>query len=226
MPELPDIVVDIESLEKRIGGQAPEGIRLLSPCVLRSVEPPNQEAVGRRLAGLRRLGERMASDLETFRARLRQERHTLKRALTTPRLNSGVGNVDSDEILHRARLLSFMRSDRLTDGESPRLFEAGRQALSLWVRRLREESGGRFPARVTAFRPEMAMHGRCPRPCPGYASPVQRLVYAVNEPNDFARCQAGGMLLSDRALARLLKDDSPCTVGEPERRMKGGRERA
>jgi formamidopyrimidine-DNA glycosylase len=304
MPELPDIVVYIESLETRIGGQALEGIHLLSPFVLRSVEPPLQDAIGRPVVGLRRLGKRivihldpdlflvfhlmiagrfhwkrrdsrpgrkvglacldfpdgslhfteagtkkraslhlvrgergleehdpgglewLASDLKTFRSALARERHTLKRSLTTPRLFSGIGNAYSDEILHRAHLSPFKMSDRLTEEESTRLFEAGRDVLHLWIERLREQARGRFPARVTAFRPDMAVHGRFRQPCPECASPIQRIVYAGNESNCCARCQTGEKLLADRALSRLLKGDWPRTLEELEERRENGRKDA
>jgi formamidopyrimidine-DNA glycosylase len=158
----------------------------------------------------------LASDLETFRAALLRENHTLKRALTDPRALSGIGNAYSDEILHRARLSPLRWTSRLTDAEMARLHEATRATLREWIDRLREQTGDRFPEKVTAFRPEMAVHGRFRQPCPDCGAPVQRLVYAENETNYCARCQTGGRVLADRALSRLLKEDWPRTLEEWE----------
>ena len=148
-------------------------------------------------------------DLETFARALREDNHTLKRALTDPHLFSGIGNAYSDEILHAARLSPLKLTRSLTDADVTRLHEATRATLLEWIARLREDSAGRFPEKVTAFRPEMAVHGRFREPCPVCGSPVQRIVYADNECNYCATCQTGGRLLADRSLSRLLKDDWP-----------------
>ena len=153
-----------------------------------------------------------------FRAALRRENHTLKRALTDPRLFSGVGNAYSDEILHRARLSPLTWTSRLNDGDSARLFDATGAVLLEWLRRLRAEAGDGFPAKVTAFREGMAVHGRFGQPCPVCGTAVQRIVYAENETNYCPRCQTGGKLLADRALSRLLKSDWPKTAEELEER--------
>jgi len=294
LPELPDIVIYIESLEARLPGRALEQVRLRSPFVLRSVDPPIREAGGRRVRGLSRMGKRivlalddslflvvhlmvtgrlrwraagagipaklglaafdfphgtlllteagkkkrasihlvrgeealraldpcglevLACNLDQFAAALARERHTLKRSLTDPRLFSGIGNAYSDEILHRARLSPFKLSDRLSDEEVARLFEATRAVMNAWVERLRRETGDGFPEKVTAFREGMAVHGRFRKPCPQCAAPIQRIVYSENEANYCARCQTGGKLLADRALSRLLRDDWPRTLEELE----------
>ncbi|ANM32225.1 formamidopyrimidine-DNA glycosylase [Acidobacteria bacterium Mor1] len=155
-------------------------------------------------------------DLETFRETLVRGNHTLKRALTDPRLFSGIGNAYSDEILHRARLSPFKLGAKLDDDEVARLWEAVRQVLSEWMERLRAEAAGGFPEKVTAFRPEMAVHGKYGEPCPVCEAPVQRIVYAQNEANYCAPCQTGGKLLADRALSRLLKKDWPRSLEELE----------
>ena len=294
MPELPDIVVYVEHLERRLAGAVFLGARIRSPNLLRSAVPPLESAHGRRVAGVRRMGKRIVvalegdlalvlhlmiagrlrwlaagakppgkvglaaldfstgalviteastrqraslhlvegaealraldpgglevldADLDAFRAALRREDHTLKRALTDPRLFSGIGNAYSDEILHRARLSPFKRTLRLTDEESARLFAATRSTLTEWTERLRSESGEAFPSKVTAFREGMAVHGRWRRPCPMCGAPVQRIVHAENETNYCARCQTDGRLLADRALSRLLRDDWPRTLEELE----------
>lgn len=299
MPELPDIVVYLEALERRILGRRLGGVRLFSPFVLRTVEPPIAALHGRRVADLRRMGKRIvlgfedelflvihlmiagrlrwappgarargriglaALDLdegtlilteagsrrraslhlvsgeaalagfergglepleasaEQFVARLRLESHTLKRALTDPRLFSGIGNAYSDEILHAARLSPFRLSQSLSADESLRLFEATRATLRTWIDRLREQAAGGFPSKVTAFHEEMAVHGRYGKPCPRCGSPVQRIVYAANEANYCATCQTEGRLLADRALSRLLRKDWPRTLEELERRRAG-----
>jgi formamidopyrimidine-DNA glycosylase len=151
------------------------------------------------------------SDLGQFRAKLMAENHTLKRALTDPRLFSGIGNAYSDEILHRARLSPIALTASLSDEEVRTLYEATRSVLQEWVRRLRTEG---FPEKVTAFRPEMAVHGRYGEPCPVCGAPVQRIVYAENETNYCARCQTGGRILADRALSRLLKKSWPRSLDE------------
>jgi formamidopyrimidine-DNA glycosylase len=147
-----------------------------------------------------------------FRAALMREDHTLKRALTDPRLLSGIGNAYSDEILHRARLSPLKRTSLLNDEEWARLHRATRETLALWTDRLRDETGDAFPEKVTAFREGMAVHGRYGQPCPVCGAPVQRIVYADHETNYCARCQTGGRLLADRALSRLLKSDWPKTL--------------
>ena len=296
MPELPDIVVYVESLSRRILGRTLERLRLASPFVLRSVRPSIDTAEGKSVVGLRRLGKRIVieledelflvlhlmvagrlqwkkkgakvpgkiglaaldfadgsllvteagskkraslhlvqsesglglhdpggvevleADLETFRAVLHRERHTLKRALTNPHLFSGIGNAYSDEILHRARLSPFKMSDALADEESERLYHAIRETLELWTDRLRRIAGEDFPRHVTAFREGMAVHGRYGEPCPDCGSPVQRIVYADNEANYCATCQTAGKLLADRALSRLLRKDWPRTLEALEQR--------
>jgi formamidopyrimidine-DNA glycosylase len=156
--------------------------------------------------------EVLEADEPAFRAALSREAHTLKRALTDPRLFSGIGNAYSDEILHRARLSPFARSDRLTPEEAGRLWRATRAVLGEWVARLGAVPG--FPEHVTAFREGMAVHGRYRQPCPDCGSPVRRIVYADNETNYCATCQTEGRLLADRSLSRLLKDDWPRSLDE------------
>ncbi len=298
MPELPDIVVYIEALEPRIVGAQLERVRLSSPFLLRSVDPPLDAAIGRRVASLRRLGKRivvaldgelflvihlmiagrlhwrnagaripakvglaafdfssgtlvvteagskrraslhlvrgenglrdhdpgglevLTTDLAAFRAALTRENHTLKRALTDPRLFSGIGNAYSDEVLHRARLSPVMLTRQLGDDGSAKLFEATRRTLLEWTERLRRETGAGFPENVTAFREAMAVHGRYGKPCPECGSRVQRIVYAENETNYCPRCQTGGRLLADRSLSRLLRQDWPRTIEELEERRR------
>jgi formamidopyrimidine-DNA glycosylase len=154
----------------------------------------------------------MQASLTQFSERLRSENHTLKRALTDPTLFSGIGNAYSDEILHAAKLSPVMLTSRMQDEAVARLFAAIREQLQLWTERLRRQAGGEFPEKVTAFRPEMAVHGRFRLPCPVCQTPVQRIRYADNETNYCPRCQTGGRLLADRALSRLLKKDWPKTV--------------
>jgi len=294
MPELPDVIVYIEHLTARVVGQPLERVRLATPFLVRSVDPPLGEAEGRRVIGLRRLGKRIVlelegelflvfhlmiagrfrwrpprarppgkvgvaafefpsgtlvlteassrkraslhvvrgatalaahdagglevldADLPAFRAALTRESHTLKRALTDPRLLSGIGNAYGDEILHRARLSPVRLTRQLGDDEIARLFRATQETLREWIERLRREAGGRFPERVTAFREGMAVHGRYRQPCPDCGAPVQRIVYAENETNYCARCQTGGVLLADRSLSRLLKSDWPRSLDELE----------
>jgi formamidopyrimidine-DNA glycosylase len=294
MPELPDVTVYVEALEARIGNAMLQQVRLASPFLLRTVEPPLAAVLGTRVRKVRRLGKRIAitldddlhlvlhlmiagrlrwrelgakvpgrlglaafdfdtgtvvlteagskrraalhlvrgeealralgplglevldADLSMFRAAIARERHTLKRTLTDPRILSGIGNAYSDEILHRARLSPVRLSDQLDEGEVARLFDACRAILVEWTNRLREEVGEGFPEKVTAFRPEMAVHGRYRLPCPDCGAPVQRIVHAENETNYCARCQTGGKLLADRALSRVLHDDWPRTIDEWE----------
>lgn len=158
--------------------------------------------------------EPLESPAEAFRDALTRENHTVKRALTDPRLFSGIGNAYSDEILHRARLSPLKLTKSLTDDEIARLHRATHETLTLWIERLRAATGERFPEKVTAFREGMAVHGRFGQPCPDCGAPVQRIVYADNETNYCARCQTGGKLLADRALSRLLHDDWPKSIDE------------
>lgn len=295
MPELPDVTVYVEALESRLRGHVLEAIRLASPFVLRSVEPPIAELVGRKVAAVRRMAKRIVieldeerfivihlmvagrfkwdekpgakipgriglagfdfdsgtlllteaskkkrasihlvrgeealgafsrggiepvgASLESFREAITRERHTLKRALTDQRLVSGIGNAYSDEILHRAKLSPMKRSDQLSDDEMRALHQAVQDVLTEWTERLRAEAGERFPENVTAFRPEMAVHGKYKEPCPVCGAPVQRIVYAEDEANYCARCQTGGRLLADRSLSRLLKQSWPKTLDELE----------
>ena len=292
MPELPDITVYVEALERRIVGQVLRDVRLQTPFLLRTVDPPLGAISGKRLLAVRRIGKRIvfsfdedlyvaihlmiagrlhwkpttaktrgradlaAFDFDTgtlvlteagttrraslhivrgadglaplargglevqeasadeFAARLRSENHTLKRALTDPRLFSGIGNAYSDEILFRARLSPVKVTSRLSDEEVVRLYAAVRDVLVEWTTRLRAETAGEFPEKVTAFRPEMAVHGKYGQPCTVCGTPVQRIRYANNETNYCARCQTGGKLLADRALSRLLKGDWPKSIDE------------
>ena len=162
--------------------------------------------------------EVLDASLPDFAEALQADNHTLKRALTDPHIFSGIGNAYSDEILHAARLSPFKQTQSLTDAEVRQLYDATRATLRDWIERLQEQAGDRFPAKVTAFHPEMAVHGRYRLPCPVCGSPVQRVVYASNEANYCARCQTGGRLLADRSLSRLLREDWPRTIEELERR--------
>jgi formamidopyrimidine-DNA glycosylase len=294
VPELPDITVYVEALNRRIAGARLEEVRLKSPFLLRSVEPPLSTVVGRRVIDVRRLGKRIvfAFDGELFMVlhlmiagrlkwrdagkkpvakidlaafefstgtlllteagtkrraslhlvastdalatfdrgglevltatpaqfaeRLTSESHTVKRALTDPRLFSGIGNAYSDEILHRARLSPVKLTRRLTADEIKTLYDATRAILIEWIDRLRTETGEGFPEKVTAFRDAMAVHGRYGEPCPVCGSPVQRIRYADNETNYCPTCQTDGKLLADRALSRLLKEDWPRSLEELE----------
>jgi formamidopyrimidine-DNA glycosylase len=295
MPELPDVTLYIEALERRTRDRPLERVRLVSPFLLRTVDPPLAAVAGRHIRRLRRLGKRIALgldddlwlvlhlmingrlhwkephaklagrhalaafdfphgsltltefgprkraslhlvqgedalaahdpgglepleiDLAAFRAALTRENHTLKRALTDPRLLSGIGNAYSDEILHRARLSPLAMTDKLTAEETARLHEATRATLADWIARLRAHYGDEFPEKVTAFRPDMAVHGRYRQPCPVCGTAVQRIRYADNETNYCPRCQTGGQLLADRAFSRLLWKDWPKTSDELER---------
>ncbi|MCA9075512.1 MAG: formamidopyrimidine-DNA glycosylase [Planctomycetaceae bacterium] len=294
MPELPDITVYIEAIESRVVGQPLENVRVASPFLLRSFDPPLEEAIGRQIVELRRLGKRIAFGLEgdlwlvlhlmiagrlqwkapkakipggkiglaafdflngtltlteagskkraslhivragdldahqpgglepldateqQFVEVLRSSNHTLKRALTNPRLFSGIGNAYSDEILHAARLSPVTLTCKLTDEDAVRLYSATKLTLQHWIELLRKQTGGGFPAKVTAFRPEMAAHGRYGQPCPECSSPIQRIRYADNETNYCATCQTGGKVLADRSLSRLLKQDWPRRIEEWE----------
>jgi formamidopyrimidine-DNA glycosylase len=158
--------------------------------------------------------EVLDAPFDAFRARLKAENHTLKRALTDPHAFSGIGNAYSDEILHRARLSPLALSSKLSRAEIARLHAATRAVLAEWTARLRAEAGGSFPEKLKAFRPEMAVHGRFGEPCPDCGSPVQRIVYAENECNYCARCQTGGTVLADRALSRLLHQSFPRSLDD------------
>jgi formamidopyrimidine-DNA glycosylase len=303
MPELPDVTAYLVALEPRVLRQRLTGIRVASPFVLRSVDPPLREAFGKTVVGLRRLGKRIVfalatgealeepaifivihlmiagrlhwkdapaaripggkrglaafdfptgtllfteegtkkraalylvrseeglaahdpggidplmADRATFADVLRRESHTVKRALTDPRFFSGIGNAYSDEILHRARLSPIKLTRQLSEDEIGRLHTATRSTLVEWTARLSAEARETFPEKVTAFRPDMAVHGRYGKPCPECGAPVQRIVHAGNETNYCAGCQTGGRLLADRALSRLLHRDWPKTLEELE----------
>lgn len=180
--------------------------RRASLCLVRGEESLEQFERG----GL----EVLDANLADFTERLIRENHTLKRSLTDPRLFSGIGNAYSDEILHRAKLSPVKHTRRLTEEEIARLFDATRTVLVEWTERLRSESAGDFPAKVTAFRDDMAVHGKFGKPCPACSTPVQRIRYADNETNYCPRCQTEGKLLADRALSRLLKQDWPRSIDE------------
>jgi formamidopyrimidine-DNA glycosylase len=294
MPELPDISAYITALESRIVGEPLQRIRLASPFLLRTAQPPLATAEGRRVEQLRRIGKRIAfavegdlwlvlhlmiagrlhwrprdaklagrqslaafdfpagslvlteagskkraslhvvrgeeslqsfdaggidvfaADLDSFRAVLTAENHTLKRALTDPRFLSGVGNAYSDEILHAAQLSPLTLTHKITPDQWQRLFDATRETLQVWVTRLRAEAESAFPEKVTAFRKDMAVHGRYGLPCPRCADKVLRIRYADKETNYCARCQTGGKVLADRSLSRLLGSDWPRTLEELE----------
>jgi formamidopyrimidine-DNA glycosylase len=294
MPELPDINAYLLALDARIVGRTLERVRLASPFVLRTAEPPINDVQGRVVRELRRIGKRVAIGLDNdlwlvihlmiagrlhwrtagaklsgrnnlaafdfaegslvlteagtkrraslhvvhgeaalramdpggievfaatydeFRSALTAENRTLKRALTDPRIVSGIGNAYSDEILHAARLSPVTLTRKLNPEEWERLYLATRQTLELWTQRLSKEAERGFPEKVTAFRPDMAVHGRFGQPCPRCGEPVQRIRYADSETNYCVRCQAGGKLLADRALSRLLGADWPRNLDELE----------
>jgi formamidopyrimidine-DNA glycosylase len=294
MPELPDVAAYIGALESRILGQPIEQIRLASPFLLRTVQPPLASVEGRVVRKLRRVGKRIvigvdddlwlalhlmiagrlhwraagaklagrqslaafdfpngslvlteagskrraslhvfagteslrsidaggidvfSSDLSLFRETLTAENHTLKRALTDPRLLSGIGNAYSDEILHAAQLSPLTLTQKMKSEEWGRLFTATRNTLEFWIDRLREEAKTAFPEKVTAFRKGMAVHGRYGEPCPRCGDKVLRIRYADKETNYCARCQTGGKVLADRSLSRLLGSDWPRTLEELE----------
>ena len=296
MPELPDIVAYLSALEARVKGRVLEAVRLGNPFLLRSVDPPLKEAVGRRVLGLARMGKRIVFELEgdlylvlhlmiagrlhwkkkgaqvgvrvalaafdfesgtlllteagskkraslhvargrsglepfergglevpeatlsAFREALTRENHTVKRALTDPRLFSGIGNAYSDEILHAARLSPARLTSRMTEEEVERLWRAARETLRAWSENLVGAAADAFPEKVTAFREGMAVHGRFGKPCPVCGSPIQRIVYAQNEANYCVKCQTGDKLLADRALSQLLRADWPKTLEELEER--------
>ena len=296
MPELPDVELYVALLRERIVGQPLEAVRLRSPFVLRSVDPPISSAVGKIVRGVQRLGKRVVldlgdelhlvvhlmiagrfrwekrgakptgkiglaafdfpngtlllteaspkkraslhlvrgaaalaahhaggiepleCDLDAFTAALVRESRTVKRALTDPRVLSGIGNAYSDEILHAARLSPVKQTGKLTADEIARLFDATREVLLRWTERLRADFADRFPGPgdVTAFRPDFAVHGRHGQPCPVCGKPVQRIRYADNETNYCAVCQNGGRRLADRALSRLLHDSYARTIDDDE----------
>lgn len=294
MPELPDITAYIRALDPRIVGQPLQHIRLASPFLLRTAEPPLADAEGRAVRELRRIGKRIAlglegdlwlvlhlmiagrlhwraqgvnlagrkslaafdfpngslvlteagtkhraslhlihgeqalqamdpggidvfaSNLDTFRQALTAENRTLKRALTDPRILSGIGNAYSDEILHAAQLSPIALTHKLQPEEFERLFSATRDILAQWINQLREQAEHEFPEKVTAFRENMAVHGRYGKPCPRCGEKIQRIRYADNETNYCAKCQAGGKVLADRSLSRLLGSDWPRTLDELE----------
>jgi formamidopyrimidine-DNA glycosylase len=298
VPELPDIELYLHALRPRIMGQPLEDVRLVSPFLLRSIDPPLPAVIGRRVQGMRRLGKRIvwqvdgdlfmvfhlmiagrfrwkergaavpakvglaAFDfpngtlvlteagskrqaslhvvqgepalamhnpgglepldipLDDFARALRQENHTLKRALTDPHVFSGIGNAYSDEILHAARLSPMKQTAQLSDAEIERIHGATLEVLQRWTERLQQETGEAFPDKVTAFREGMAVHGRYGKPCPACGTPVQRIRYAANEANYCPTCQTSGKLLADRGLSRLLKSDWPRSLEELERRMR------
>jgi formamidopyrimidine-DNA glycosylase len=294
VPELPDIVVYLEALERRVLGEVVRGVRIASPSVLRTYDPPYDAPVGRSVESLQRVGKRIVFGLEgdlflvihlmvagrlrwetpgkpipkkvglaaldfdpgslvlteqgtkkragiwitrgfegvdalnrsgvepldvdvnEFGEALRRENRTLKRVLTDPRIFSGIGNAYSDEILWAARMSPVKRTGQLSAGEVEHLHRAVVESLGVWTQRLREEVGEDWPTKVTAFRPDMAVHGKYGEPCPRCGSKVQRIVYADNETNYCATCQTEGKLLADRSLSRLLKDDWPKTIEELE----------
>jgi formamidopyrimidine-DNA glycosylase len=294
MPELPDITVYIEALERRLLGARLESTRITHPFLLRTFDPPMSALYGRKVVAFRRVGKRIAlgfegdhwlvlhlmiagrlhwitptavkkgrsalayfvfdsgtltlteagtkrraslyvfssseqlantdpgglevleASLAEFSSRLRAENHTLKRSLTDPRTFSGIGNAYSDEILHRAHLSPVALTQKLTPEAINRLYKAIREVLTEWTGRLRSEAKESFPEKVTAFRPEMAVHGRFGKACPVCGTTVQRIRYAENETNYCPRCQTEGRVLADRSLSRLLKDDWPRTVEELE----------
>jgi formamidopyrimidine-DNA glycosylase len=294
VPELPDITVYLDALERRVMGRVLERVQLADVFVLRTAIPPIDALAGRRVTALRRVGKRIAfgfddgrwlvihlmiagrlqwaegaakptgrnvlahlrfengtvtlteagtkrraamhvladeaalrahdpggmdvmtCTLQEFAAALTRANHTLKRSLTDPRLFSGIGNAYSDEILHAARLSPITLTQKLSEPEIARLLTAIRDVLSAWIERLRGEAREGFPEKVTAFRPEMAVHGKFGQPCPVCGTKVQRIVYAENEVNYCPRCQTGGKLLADRSLSRLLKSDWPRTIDEME----------
>ena len=294
MPELPDILAYLTALEGRILGQPLERVRIASPFLLRTADPPISDTQGKRVRELRRIGKRIEygleddlwlvlhlmiagrlhwraanvklsgrvnlaafnfpngalvlteagskkraslhvvrgeggiaamdpggleifeSDLNSFRSALSAENRTLKRALTDPRIISGIGNAYSDEILYAAQLSPIVHTQKLTSDEWERLFIATRSVLSVWINRFQAEAKSSFPEKVTAFREGMAVHGRYGRPCPRCGERVLRIRYADNETNYCARCQTNGRVLADRALSRLLGSDWPHTLEELE----------
>lgn len=294
MPELPDIELYLHALRPRVVDEVLNEVRLASPFLLRSVDPPVEEVAGKRIIDLRRLGKRIVFVLErdlfivlhlmiagrlrwkaagakipgrlglaafdfdggtlllteaskkkraalyfcrgeaalgehdlggiepleidfaAFRDALTERNHTVKRSLTDPRIFSGIGNAYSDEILHRAKLSPLIWTQRLSEEQLQRLYDATREVLREWIARLQEQNADGFPEKVTAFRPEMAAHGRFGEPCPVCRDPIQRIVFADRETNYCATCQTGGKLFADRSLSRLLKGDWPRSLEELE----------
>lgn len=294
MPELPDIVVYLEALEKRFLGEELKGFRVASPSVLRTYDPSYDTPIGQKVTGFRRIGKRIVFEFpddlfvvvhlmvagrlrlespgkpvpkkvglaafdfrdasvilteqgtkrragiwvirgeagvtaenrggveplevsaDEFATALTAENRTLKRALTDPRIFSGIGNAYSDEILWSAQLSPVKRTGQMSEEQISRLHGAVVESLEAWTQRFRDEVGDGWPKRVTAFREDMAVHGKYKEPCPRCGSPVQRIVYASNETNYCATCQTGGKLLADRSLSRLLKDDWPATIEDLE----------
>lgn len=294
MPELPDLTVYVEALDRFIGGRTIQSIRQATPFLVRTWDPPLSAASGKRVTSVERIAKRIVigvegevflvihlmiagrfhwkkrgasisrrtdhlaldfdhgslflteastkkraslhvvsgrealrahdpggleplrASLRDFEARLRVENHTVKRSLTDPRLFAGIGNAYSDEILHRARLSPLTWTERLSGEDIARLHESTRATLMEWCERLRAQWGEKFPERVTAFHPGMAVHGKAKQPCPVCATPVQRIKYADNECNYCPACQTGGKLLADRGLSRLLKGDWPGSLEEME----------
>jgi len=294
MPELPEITAYLEAFERNIRGQRIERVRLRSPSLVRTWDPPISAVEGHAVTALERVGKRvvwvlddelflvfhlmitgrfkwvkagaavpkkrahgafdfangsvllteqstqkraslhlvrgrealsdldpggievLAATLDEFRAALARENRTLKRALTDPRVFSGIGNAHSDEILLFAGLSPLQHTHRLSDAETARLYEVTRASLIEWTERLRAEFGDRFPEKITAFHPAMAAHGKYGQPCPRCGSPIQRIKYADNETNYCATCQTGGKLLADRGMSRLLGEDWPRTLEELE----------
>ena len=294
MPELPEIMLYLHALAPRVLGMPIERLRIASPSLLKTFEPPTSAVTGKTVRGLRRLGKRIVLDLDDdlhiiihlmiagrfqwkpkgapiprrlghaaidfadgtllvteagtkkraslhivrgehdvaaqhrggvepleisrdeFAAALTRENRTLKRALTDPRIFSGIGNAHSDEILFLAKLSPVQLTRNLEPDEIDRLFEATRASLKGWIDILVSEAGDKFPDKVTAFHPRMRVHGRHKQPCTVCGAPIQRIVYASNETNYCARCQTGGRILADRALSRLLKDDWPRSLEEME----------
>jgi formamidopyrimidine-DNA glycosylase len=303
MPELPDLIVYVESLEARLVNQRIDRIRLGNPFILRTFDPPLSATTGKMVNGVERIGKRiilalesdlfvvihlmiagrfhwkkpkaklagkvghaafdfssgtlmlteastkkrasihlvsgrsslvafnrgglevLGSGLNSFKGALTKENRTLKRALTDPRLFSGIGNAYSDEILHRAKLSPLALTLKLSEEEVFRLHRSTITVMEAWIERLRIEAAGDFPERVTAFRDEMSVHGKFGKPCPICGTKVQRIVYAENESNYCPRCQTGGRMLSDRSLARLLRDDWPKTIDELEQTDLGREQR-
>jgi len=296
VPELPDVTIYIESLQREISGAELQGVRLASPFVLRSVQPALSALTGRTVDHIERLGKRIVlhfgdelylvihlmvagrfkwtsslkakvpgriglaafdfdvgtllfteasskkrasmhvvqgaqslsehdrgglevlqCDLHEFETALTKRNHTLKRALTDPRILSGIGNAYSDEILFHAQLSPLKLTQKLTSEQIQRLFEATQSTLQQWTERLRAETKQSFLKKATAFRPEMAVHGKYKEPCPVCGTKVQRIAYAENETNYCPTCQNEGRLLKDRSLSRLLKEDWPKTVDELEK---------
>lgn len=299
MPELPDITIYVESLERHLSGKVLQDFRLINPFVLRSVEPDYSSLIGKNIYGFRNIGKRIIFEFENetplflvlhlmvsgrlrwkkkgasvarkrglaafdfddgtlvlteastkkrasifvvsgeeelenhdrggidiyqatpeeFKSALTRNNHTIKRALTDPRILSGIGNAYSDEILHRAKMSPYKQTKTFEDADFELLHAASKEVLTEWTTRFREEIGDGFPDKVTAFREEMAVHGKYRQPCPVCDHKVQRIRYASNEANYCAHCQTGGKLFADRSLSKLLKKDWPKTLEELEERM-------